>query len=65
MLMFLANNSRPDSSFTTHQCARFTHAPKESHGLAVKKLERYLHAIKSEVLIMNPTKDSIIDCYVI
>ena len=27
LMMYLANNSRPDIEFTVHQCARFTYAP--------------------------------------
>jgi Reverse transcriptase (RNA-dependent DNA polymerase) len=64
MLMFLANNTRPDIAFATHQCARFTHSPKESHGLAVKRIVRYLQATKDKGLIMTPTKDISLDCYV-
>ena len=36
MLLYLASNSRPDIQFAVHQCARFTHNPKVSHGDAVK-----------------------------
>jgi Reverse transcriptase (RNA-dependent DNA polymerase) len=64
MLMFLANNSRPDIAFATHQCARFTHAPKESHGLAVKRIIRYLQATKDKGLILTPSEDISLDCYV-
>jgi Reverse transcriptase (RNA-dependent DNA polymerase) len=64
MLMFLANNSRPDIAFATHQCARFTHGPRNSHALAVKKIVRYLKGTNSSGLILLPTKDLSIDCYV-
>jgi hypothetical protein len=64
MLMFLANNSRPDIAYATHQCARFTHAPKDSHALAVKKIIRYLQGTKDKGLIMTPSNDLSIDCYV-
>jgi hypothetical protein len=64
MLMFLANNSRPDIAFATHQCARFTHSPKDSHGQAVKKIIRYLQGTKDKGLIMTPSNDLSIDCYV-
>ena len=42
MLMFLANNTRPDIAYATHQCARFSHSPKASHSLAIKRIVRYL-----------------------
>jgi hypothetical protein len=41
MLMFLVN-TRPDIQFVVHQCARFTHSPKHSHMLAVKRIVKYL-----------------------
>ena len=41
MLMYLASNSRPDIAFAVHQCARFSHCPKASHEVAVKKICRY------------------------
>jgi hypothetical protein len=64
MMMFLANNTRPDIANATHQCARFTHAPRKSHALAVKKIIRYLQGTKDKGLIMKPTSDLSIDCYV-
>jgi hypothetical protein len=35
MMMYLSSNSRPDIQFAVHQCARFTHNPKRSHGDAI------------------------------
>ncbi len=35
MLLYL-EHSRPDISFATHQCARYTHSPKLSHENALK-----------------------------
>jgi hypothetical protein len=32
MLIYLSSNSSPDIQFAVHQCARFTHSPKKSHG---------------------------------
>ena len=42
MLLYLANNTRPDIAFAVHQCARFTHAPRLSHAKALKRIIRYL-----------------------
>ena len=36
MLVYLAQNSRPDISYAVHQCARFTHAPRKSHVIGKK-----------------------------
>ena len=36
MLLYLAANSCPQRAYVVHQCARFTHNPKASHGTAMK-----------------------------
>ena len=36
MLLYLAANSHPEIAYVVHQCARFTHNPKASHGAAMK-----------------------------
>eukprot|EP00957_Ditylum_brightwellii_P196645 14982778-Ditylum_brightwellii.AAC.1 len=33
--MYLASNSRPETTFAVHQCARFTHGTKHSHEKAI------------------------------
>lgn len=37
MLMYLGGNTYPEIQFAVHQCARFTHAPMDSHFMAIKK----------------------------
>ena len=64
MLMYLAGNSRPDIAFAVHQCARFTHSPRDSHGKAVKRIIRYLQGTKDKGLFFRPTKKLQMDCYV-
>ena len=64
MLLYLSNNSRPDIAFAVHQCARFSHAPKQSHALAVKSIGRYLLRTPTNGLILQPSGDLAIDCYV-
>ena len=64
MLLYLANNTRPDIAFAVHQCARFTHSPRQSHGKAVKRIVRYLQGTKDKGLIFTPTEDLVVDCYV-
>jgi len=64
MLMFLAGNSRPDIAFAVHQCARFTHCPKQSHGIAVKRILRYLKGTADQGMHLCPTQDLQVDCYV-
>jgi Reverse transcriptase (RNA-dependent DNA polymerase) len=63
MLLYLSSNSRPDIQFAVHQCARFTHNPKQSHGDAVKRICRYLQGTRTRGLIFQPTKEMTLDCY--
>jgi hypothetical protein len=63
MLLYLSSNSRPDIQFAVHQCARFTHNPKQSHGNTVKHICHYLQGTKNRGLIFQPTKTMTLDCY--
>jgi hypothetical protein len=62
MLLYLGH-SRPDIAFATHQCARYTFAPKLSHEEALKRIGRYLKGTLTRGLILRPSKDLKIDCY--
>ena len=64
MLMYLANNTRPDIAFSVHQCARFTHSPKQSHSKAVKRILRYLHGTQTKGMSFSPSSTFKVDCYV-
>jgi hypothetical protein len=64
MLLYLAGNSRPDIAFAVHQVARFSHDPKESHGVAIKRIIRYLKGTRDKGMIFKPTNDWKVDCYV-
>ena len=63
MLLYLASNSRPDISYAVHQCARFTHNPRQSHATGIKTILRYLQGTKTQGLIVKPSKDLSVDCY--
>jgi len=45
MMMYLCNNAYPENQFAVHQCARFTHFPRNIHAKAVKRICRYLKMI--------------------
>ena len=64
MLLYLSGNSRPDIAFADNQAARFTHDPKESHAIAVKRIVRYLIATKDRGLTFRPSFDWKVDCFV-
>jgi len=53
-LNFLEQSTRGDISYATHMLARFSSAPKEEHGKAVKWLGRYLAGTRDKGLILRP-----------
>ena len=53
MLMYLSNQTRPDITFAVNQVARFTHAPREIHAKAVKRIVRYLAGTQDQGLIFT------------
>ena len=57
MLMYLANNSRPDIAFVVHKGARFTHAPRHSYAMEIKRITRYLNGTKDKGMTITPTKN--------
>ena len=63
MLLFLSSNSCPDIQYAVHQCARFTHSPKQSHQQAVLRICRYLKATENQGLSFKPTQELTLDCY--
>jgi hypothetical protein len=64
MLMYLANNSRPDIAYAVHQCARFTHCQRNSHSVAIKRILRYLQGTKTNGMFIEPSQKLQVDCYV-
>ena len=64
MLLYQASNSHPEIAYMVHQCARFTHNSKASHGAAVKRICCYVQGVKKRGLILQPSKQLTIDCYV-
>ena len=57
MMLYLESNTRPDISFSVHQCA------KVSHKTAVKRICRYLQGIKDNGIEFNPSKKMVVDYY--
>jgi hypothetical protein len=54
MLLYLANNTRPDISFAVSQVARFNNNPKKSHASAVQMILRYLKRTADKGIIVRP-----------
>ena len=64
MLLYLSSISRPDIQFAVHQCAHFTHCPRNSHADAVKRICRYLAGTLDKGMNFKPTERMELDCYV-
>ena len=63
MRLYLANNTRPDIAFAVSQVARFTHNPKQSHGVAVKSIVRYLKGTQNQRTIVQPATFLTLTCF--
>jgi hypothetical protein len=64
MIMYLANNTRPEIAYAVHQAARFTHQPRQSHAIGVKRIAQYLQRTKNEGMLFSPQTELRVDCYV-
>ena len=64
ILLFIANNTRPDVAMSVSQAARFCANPKQSHGIAVKRIVRYLQDTRTQGLKLKPGNHLAIDAYV-
>jgi hypothetical protein len=64
MLLYLTTNTRPDLSFAVSQVARFCAKPKQSHANAIKLILRYLKGSSNQGLIVTPTGNLDLDCFV-
>ena len=63
-LNYLEKGTRSNISYITHQCARFSESPKNSHAKALRWLARYLKGTKEKGLILNPDKTKGIELFV-
>ena len=63
-LNFLAQNTQPDISFAVHQCAKYCNNPRHSHGIAVKRIGKYLKTTADKGLILCPDNTHQLNAYV-
>jgi hypothetical protein len=63
-LEYLQGMTRPDLTYATHQCARFSNDPRQSHEIAVKRIGRYLKRTPTQGLILEPDMGKGFECYV-
>ena len=53
-LNHLEKGTRPDITYATHQCARFTEYPRKPHAKAVEHIIKYLKRTKHQGILMKP-----------
>jgi hypothetical protein len=61
---YLEPGCRPDISYITHQCARFSNEPKVKHGKVIRWLARYLKGTDMKGLILKPNCNQSLEVYV-
>jgi hypothetical protein len=63
MLNYLAQTTRPDIVYATHQLAKYTSDPREPHGEAVLYLICYLKKTRDLGTCFKPDRDKGFECY--
>ena len=63
-LNYLQAMTRPDLSYSVHQCAWFCNSPKLSHEQALKRFCHYLRGTQHKGLIFKPDLKQGFKCYV-
>jgi hypothetical protein len=62
-LNYLAQTTRPDIVYATHQLAKYSSDPREPHGEAVLYLIRYLKKTRDLGTCFKPNRDKGFECY--
>ena len=63
-LTYLQAMSRPDLSYSVHQCARYSNDPRKKHEDAVKRICRYLKRTQDKGMILSPDLKKGFECQV-
>ena len=63
-LNYLEKSTRPDISYSTHQCARFVEDPKVEHSKAIRQITRYIQGTADKGIVMKPDKQKGLEVYV-
>jgi len=63
-LNYLEKGTRSNISYITHQCARYTENPKNSHAKAIRWLAKYLKGTRTKGFEMKPDLSKGIEVYV-
>jgi hypothetical protein len=60
---YLAQTTRPDIMYATHQIAEYSFDPRQSHGEAILYLVRYLKKMRDLGLKFKPDSKRGFECY--
>ena len=63
MMFYLSGHSSPDIAYAVNCAACYMFCPRHSYELAQKRIGRYLKSSHSKGLILNPSSNLKIDCY--
>jgi len=61
---YITQNTRPDTSFAVHQCARYSSNPSALHELAVKRIGRYLLGSKDKGMVLHPNQNFKLEMFI-
>ena len=62
-LNYLAQTTRPDIMYATHQVAKYSSDPRQTHGEAIEYLVRYLKRTRDLGLSFKPDASKGFECY--
>ncbi len=62
-LNYLAQTTRPDNMYATHQVAKYSSDPRQSHGEAILYLVRYLKKTHDIGIKVTPDPNKGFECY--
>jgi len=62
-LNYVAQTTRPDIMYATHQVAKYSSDPRKSHGEAILYLVRYLKKTRDYGLKFKPDPEKGFECY--
>jgi hypothetical protein len=63
MLLYLSGHTRPDIAYAVNCCARYMFSPRLSHEKVLKRIGRYLKAMRDKGLVLKPSGTLKVDGY--
>ena len=63
MMQYLGNNTHPECAYAINSCARYCTDPRKAHGVALKRIGRYLKGVLDDGLIISSSGSLSLDCH--